>query len=261
MDKQDSLTTAAILSYIERIRPECVLSTPGVFEILVERLEAGNDCILNPPVAIVSSGSILDESLRSRLRERFRCPVINAYAMTEFGLIASECPSQELHLDNDALYMEIVDDVGTVLPWGKSGEIVVSLIENHAMPLIRYRTGDIGTLLSGRCACGSRIPRLSRLLGRKTVCFRLGSGVAFSPDSFNELFFAFPALSEFQITQEALDRYEVLIELNVSAEDGENTGALVGNYVQSAIPGNPDVIVRSTEFPKNSKFERYRTNC
>lgn len=261
MDGQNSVTTDTMLSYINKIQPECVLSMPGVFQKLVERLEEGNDSILNPPVALVSSGSILDEGLRSRLQERFRCPVINTYAMTEFGLIASECPNHGIHLENGKLYVEIVDDTGSVLPWGQSGEIVVSMMENRAMPLLRYRTGDAGTLLGDMCGCGSRIPRLSALLGRKTVCFRLRSGTAFSPIGFNELFFAFPTLSEFQITQEAMDRYEVLIELNASVEDGANTGAMLSNYVRSAIPGEPEVVVRTTRFVKNSKFERYRTNC
>lgn len=261
MGEQNSVTPDTMLSYINKIQPECVLSMPGVFQKLVERLEEGNDFILNPPVALVSSGSILDESLRSRLQERFKCPVINSYAMTEFGLIASECSKQGMHLENGKVYVEIVDDTGNVLPWGQSGEIVVSMMRNHAMPLLRYRTGDAGTLLDEMCVCGSRIPRLSSLRGRKTVCFRLRSGIAFSPLGFNELFFAFPALSEFQITQEAMDRYEVLIELNVSAEDGANTGAMLSNYVRSAIPGDPEVVVRTTKFLKNSKFERYRTNC
>jgi len=261
MDEQNPVTTDTMLSYINKIQPECVLSMPGVFQKLVERLEEGNDAILNPPVALVSSGSILDESLRSRLQERFRCPVINAYAMAEFGLIASECPRQGMHLENDKLYVEIVDDTGNVMPWGQSGEIVVSTMENRAMPLLRYRTGDAGTLLDDMCACGSRIPRLSSLLGRKTVCFRLRSGSAFSPICLNELFVTFPALSEFQITQQALDRYEVLIELNISAEEEANIRTKLRSYVQSAIPGDPEVVVRTTRFPKNSKFERYRTNC
>jgi phenylacetate-CoA ligase len=261
MDEQNSVTTDTMLSYINKTQPECVLSMPSVFQRLVERLEEKNDSILNPPMALVSSGSILDESLRSRLQERFRCPVINAYAMAEFGLIASECSNQGVHLENGKLYVEIVDDTGSVLPWGQSGEIVVSMMENRAMPLLRYRTGDAGTLLGDMCGCGSRIPRLSSLLGRKTVCFRLRSGTAFSPLTFNDLFSEFPSLSEFQITQEAMDRYEVLIEVNVSADDGEDTGARLSNYIRSAIPGDPEVVVRTTKFQKNSKFERYRTNC
>jgi phenylacetate-CoA ligase len=166
-----------------------------------------------------------------------------------------------MHLENDKVYVEIVDDSGSVLPWGQSGEIVVSMMKNRAMPLLRYRTGDAGTLLGHMCGCGSRGPRLSSLLGRKTVCFRLMSGSAFSPVCLNELFVAFPALSEFQITQQALDRYEVLIELSVSAEEEANIRATLGSYVRSAIPGDPEVVVRTTRFPKNSKFERYRMNC
>lgn len=261
MGEHNPVTTDTMLTYINKIQPECVLSMPGIFQKLVERLEEENDTILRPPVALVSSGSILDESLRSRLQERFACPVINAYAMTEFGLIASECPKGGMHLENDRLYVEIVDDTGSVLPCGQPGEIVVSTMENRAMPLLRYRTGDAGTLLDDRCACGSRIPRLSSLLGRKTVCFRLKSGNAFFPVCLNELFFAFPALSEFQITQQALDRFEVLIELNVSAEEEANICTTLRSYVESAIPGDPEVVVRTTRFPKNSKFERYRTNC
>ena len=55
---------------------------------------------------------------------------------------------------------------GKVLPAGETGELVITTLQRRAMPLLRYRTGDMASLLDGPCACGSPLPRLGPVLGR-----------------------------------------------------------------------------------------------
>jgi phenylacetate-coenzyme A ligase PaaK-like adenylate-forming protein len=178
--------------------------------------------------------------------------------MTEFGVMASECPRRQLHVDSSMLAMEVIDDQGNLRPPGQAGELVATGIRNRAMPLLRYRTGDVGALEYDGCACGSREPRLVALAARQITCFRLPSGALFSPTHFNDLYARFPELEEFQITQLAADRYELRVQFRDGADHPARLDPL-GAYVSGAIPGTPRVTVAPTVFTRDCKFQRYRT--
>ena len=65
------------------------------------------------------------------------------------------------------LLPEVVDPLsGEPLPPGRPGELVLTTLQREALPLIRYRTGDMAVLTETPCACGSPLPRLQRVLGR-----------------------------------------------------------------------------------------------
>ena len=75
------------------------------------------------------------------------------------------CPAHEgMHLRENHVIPEIVDEKGKVLPDGETGELVITTIGMEAMPLIRYRTGDHTRILPGPCPCGSVVKRLDSLL-------------------------------------------------------------------------------------------------
>jgi phenylacetate-coenzyme A ligase PaaK-like adenylate-forming protein len=89
--------------------------------------------------------------------------------MTETGFgLAVDCRCRDgMHLRDDEFYVEIIDPKTLQpLPDGEMGEIVLTSLKERAMPLIRYRTGDIGTLLTTPCTCGGALPRLGRVEGR-----------------------------------------------------------------------------------------------
>lgn len=119
--------------------------------------------------AVLSSGDILDQDLQMRIRETWRCQLVNHYGLSECGFGgAVECLRNDgKHLRALDLYPEIVDpETGLPLPPETPGEIVITTLRAEAMPLIRYRTGDVGSLLTRPCACGSPLPRLGEILGR-----------------------------------------------------------------------------------------------
>ena len=65
-----------------------------------------------------------------------------------------------MHLRENHVIAEIVDEEGRVLPEGEYGELVITTIGMEAMPLVRYRTGDMTRILPGPCPCGSHVLRL-----------------------------------------------------------------------------------------------------
>ncbi len=80
------------------------------------------------------------------------------------------CPAHAgMHLRENHVIAEIVDEAGRPLPPGETGELVITTIGMEAMPLIRYRTGDHTRILPGRCPCGSEVLRLDTVHRKETA--------------------------------------------------------------------------------------------
>lgn len=118
---------------------------------------------------ILSAADWLDPELRTAARRAWGIPVLEHYGSTESAFAgAVECPACDgLHWQALDLLPEVIDPLsGEVLPPGQPGELVLTTLQREALPLIRYRTGDMAVLTKTPCACGSPLPRLQRVLGR-----------------------------------------------------------------------------------------------
>ncbi|MCG8697644.1 MAG: hypothetical protein MI922_06280, partial [Bacteroidales bacterium] len=134
---------------------------------------------VHTPKGIICTTAPLLEEARQHIETTFGCKVFNQYGSREVGTIASECEAQDgLHIFSPMQKIEILDDQGKPVPAGQSGEIVITNLTNHAMPLIRYRIGDTGSLAEGVCSCGRGFPRLQDVTGRVFAHFlKKGGGV------------------------------------------------------------------------------------
>lgn len=112
--------------------------------------------------SVLTSSETLTQAMRTFLGETWGTEVFDHYGMTETGLGgAVECRAhQGLHIRENDLYFEVVDQEGAPLPDGREGELVVTTLTRRGMPFIRYRTGDRGLITSEPCPCGSSIRRL-----------------------------------------------------------------------------------------------------
>jgi phenylacetate-CoA ligase len=120
------------------------------------------------PHALVSSAEVLEADDRALLERVFGCPVFNRYGCREVSVIASECDAHAgLHVMAEGLYVEVETPGGPARP-GEMGSILVTDLLNLAMPLIRYRIGDLGSWAKGDCPCGRHLPRLAGVSGRVT---------------------------------------------------------------------------------------------
>lgn len=115
---------------------------------LAELLDAGLDSVLHPAV-IFSGAMALSAPLRARLETAFACPVIDVYGLHETRPIAARTDDGPFRMLDRRVHVEVLDprrDVA-VRP-GAVGEIVVTAGENPLLPLVRYRTGDFGRLVT-----------------------------------------------------------------------------------------------------------------
>jgi phenylacetate-CoA ligase len=136
--------------------------------VLFARYLRANNLRAYQPHALITSAEILEDDERTLLEEVFGCRVFNRYGCREVSVIASECAEHAgLHVMAEGLYVEIETAHGPAAP-GEMGSILVTDLLNHAMPLIRYRIGDLGSWAAGECRCGRGLPRLEWIAGRVT---------------------------------------------------------------------------------------------
>jgi len=110
------------------------------------------------------------DELRRSLERAFGCPAFDIYGLSEIigPGVAGECEARDgLHVADDHFLPEIVDPAtGAALPPGVQGELVITTLTKRALPMIRYRTGDVTTLALEPCPCGRTSARIARLKGR-----------------------------------------------------------------------------------------------
>ena len=110
------------------------------------------------------------EEMRAAIESRLDITALDIYGLSEVmgPAVAMECPyKQGLHLAEDHFIPEVVDPgSGVPLPDGETGELVLTCATKEALPLLRYRTGDLTHLNHGQCACGRTTARMSKPLGR-----------------------------------------------------------------------------------------------
>ena len=175
---------------------------------------------------IECTGSEFTRSCRRKIEETFQCQVVDHYGCNETYGIAIECPKGNLHCLGNNVVVEVLKD-GKVVDYGEEGEIVITGLNNYAMPFIRYALGDIGTLYpAGNCSCGNRNPVIKVYAGRVSdiVYFKdrepLPSGIFYYAIERLTKLDGFLIL-QFKVIQESFTRFRILLELGENQTSNE----------------------------------------
>ncbi|EXJ15552.1 phenylacetate--CoA ligase family protein [Imhoffiella purpurea] len=146
--------------------------TPSYFTHMVERArELGVDLRELPLKIGIFGAEPWTDGMRKHIEAEAGIKAYDIYGLSEITGpgVASECSTQEgLHIFEDHFYPEIIDpETGEALPDGEEGELVLTTLSKKAMPMIRYRTRDITSIITEPCACGRTIRRMRRI-GRRS---------------------------------------------------------------------------------------------
>ena len=160
----------------DRFRPVCLFGYPSSIALFASHARRRGHALDTRRLrAVFVTGEVCYPHDRRMIAECFGVPVADGYGSREAGFIAHECPEGGMHVTAENVIVEIVND-GEPAATGESGEIVVTHLDAYAMPFVRYRTGDVGRLLPGRCACGRGLPLMDVVQGRSTDFLRLPDG-------------------------------------------------------------------------------------
>jgi len=164
--------------------------------------------------AIIVSAETLRDEWRKVIEDCFNVPVYNRYGGRDIKFVAQECPARQgMHINAENLFVEIVKD-GHPAPPGQLGEIVITRLDNFAMPFIRYRSGDLGRMSDSSCHCGRGLPVLETVEGRVQDAIMTSDGKVISGLFFPHMLKDCPEVKHFQVHQMALDRLDIHVVLH-----------------------------------------------
>jgi len=214
------------ISLLQDLRPAVLCSTPTYALNIAYTMEE-----LGIPLSTISlrlgifGAEPWSEEMRKLLEEKLSLKALDIYGLSEVigPGVAMECPysresSGGLHIWEDHFLAEIIDPVtGKPLPEGAEGELVFTTLTKEALPLLRYRTGDISSLNRKPCQCGRTMVRMARVKARLDDMLII-RGVNFYPTAVEEILLSRPELAPrymFIIDREkALDTLCLQVELH-----------------------------------------------
>ncbi|CAG0999610.1 phenylacetate--CoA ligase family protein [Geobacter sp.] len=162
-------TMTAYLAFLREYRPKQVFGYPSSISLLCDVAKQKKIRLDDLGVQVVfCTAERLYDHQRQTIAGAFGAPVANGYGSRDGGFIAHECPEGRLHVTDENILLEIIDEQGRPLPVGEVGEMVVTHLESHEFPFLRYRTGDVGALSDERCPCGRGLTVLKSVEGRAT---------------------------------------------------------------------------------------------
>ena len=152
---------------------QVLVSTPSYALVIAQALQdAGVDPAETPLELGLFGGEPWTEGLRTQIDRALGIKAVNFYGLSEMcgPGVAVECLTARdgLHVNEDHFIVEVIDpDSERPVPPGTDGELVFTTLTKEALPLIRYRTGDLGAITLEPCRCGRTTARLLRLGGRR----------------------------------------------------------------------------------------------
>lgn len=160
---------------ILNMQPTVIICVPSFILKLVEYAQAHNIDYKNSSVkkAICIGEPIrqADFSLNAlgrKISEKWNLELFSTYASSEMATAFTECSAfKGGHLQEELIFIEIIDEAGNPVKQGEKGELVITTLGVEAMPLVRFKTGDICAAHTEKCECGKTSLRLSPVLGRK----------------------------------------------------------------------------------------------
>jgi len=209
-----------VVQEIKRHKPRLVQGFPSQAYQLALFIESEGK--LKKPLFDIyeSTGETLYDFQREKIQSVLGCEVFDRYGNAEFGVIAHECHCHSgLHIMSDIVLVEVIRDHHSK---GQS-EIVVTGLTNFGMPLIRYRTGDIGEIDNSVCACGLPYPRIVNMQGRvHDVIVLEQQGQTISTYVLLDIMDRCGGMDDFQFRQE-----DGLIQLYIKPDKDCNVGRLL----------------------------------
>ena len=142
----------------------------------------------------------------------FHCKVFETYGCSEGFLVAAKKDLDYYYIMSPHVYVEVVDDAGNEVPYGEWGNILLTRLDNLSMPLIRYKIGDLGSLLPPNEYPQNRdlkFPLLKQIIGRSTDVVKTLSGKYMVVHAFTGIFEHIPEIRQFKVIQRNIESIEI----------------------------------------------------
>jgi phenylacetate-CoA ligase len=202
----------AFVRELNATRPDVIVAyTNPLYELARSLIRRGVQ--VYSPRSIVVGAEKLHGFQRELIERAFGAPVFETYGSREFMLIGAECERHAgLHLTQENLRVEVLDDDGRPSAPGAEGNVVITDLYNYGMPFVRYANGDRAIAGGeGACACGRGLALLRQVTGRRLDVLRTPDGRRIAGEFFPHLMKDYPAVARFQVVQEWIDHVDIRV--------------------------------------------------
>jgi phenylacetate-CoA ligase len=230
---------------LHELGAQVLVATPSYALVIAQ---AVRDAAIDPAALRLELGLFGGEAWTPDMRAEIERELPGLRAVNFYGLsemcgpgVAAECIGHRdgLHVHEDHFLVEVVDpETGAVLAEGAEGELVFTTLRKEAMPLLRYRTGDVGSLTTEPCPCGRTTARIRGLRGRRDDMLTI-RGVNLYPSSVEHHLLSLPDVAPHY--QLVIERHSAMDEVTVHCEPvsaGVDAGALaerVGAHLRESL--------------------------
>lgn len=241
----------------QAFKPDMIFGHAHSIYLFAKYLAEQNINDLRPRGIVATSMMLLDHE-RQLIEQVFSCPVSNRYGCEEVGLIAVECEQhQGMHINSPHIILECLDDNDQPVAPGEPGKLVITDLNNYAMPLIRYRVEDVGVLSQRQCNCGRTTPLLERLEGRVADFLKKPDGGNVAGVSLVERTLTkVPGIEQMQLVQE--DLYELIINRVKGSEYTPESDQLLVREFREVFDERVTLSIRDVNKIPQEKSGKYR---
>jgi len=207
---------------ILKYKPKYLIAVPSFLLKMIEYAESNN---IDYNASSVESVICIGESLRNqdfspsilakRITDKWNIKLFSTYASTEMSTAFNECEHfQGGHHHPELIITEILDEENQPVKEGESGELTITTLGVEAVPLLRFKTGDIVKLHSERCLCGRNSLRVGPVVGRKQHMIKY-KGTTLYPPAMHDLLRFFEGIQShlIEISTNDLGTDEILIKI------------------------------------------------
>ena len=196
--------------------------------------------------SIISGSELLQENVREKLKETFKCNVVSRYANEENGILGQDCieNNHEIHLNLADYYFEFLkleDD--TPAEEGELARIVITDLWNYALPMIRYDTGDLAIVGKAECSLKSNLV-IKEIFGRKVDLIYNTYEEPVSPHLITNNMWEVKGIKQFKFIQQ--DRFKYKILLNLEKDSVCNETDLINKF-KKLMGENSEIEIEYTE--------------
>lgn len=211
----------AIAAELLRLKPKLVMGYPLVLRGVLRALGPEERRRLGESLRMVMTDSEqLTAEAAQAIADGYGVPVFDEYSAYEVLTIATQCRAGSMHLDDDRVWVEFLDEHDEPVPIGEVGRVTVSHYLERAMPLLRYSVGDLAREVPGRCSCGSRFRRLSIESGRVNDFLTLPDGRRIYSGVFLSLAMYATGVAECMVRQDSAGAITVHLVPETPTDDG-----------------------------------------
>lgn len=246
---------------IARVKPSCSVAVPSFLLKLIDFAERNNidyrDSSIKKCLCIgepLRQENFELNTLGRKISEKWdTLKLFSTYASTEMQTSFTECGELKGgHLQPELIIVEFLDEEGKPVKEGQPGEVTITTLGVEAMPLLRFKTGDICSHHTSSCACGRNTLRLSPVLGRKGQMIKYKGTTLYPPALFDVL----ENVSSIQnyvieVYTNDLGTDEILVRVGCNEDHGESFIKELKDMFRSKLRVAPNIRVESPDYIAN----------